>query len=164
MKEPSEWAAHFDLPDMLSRNTKEIREPEIFACAKALRGQYKRVAAVGYCFGGWAVFRLGAKGNDLVDCIVAAHPTFLTKEEIENVGVPVQILAAEIDERYTPELKEFSNRVIPTLGVEYDYQLFKGLEHAFAVRGNPANEAERKGLERAKNAAVYWFNQWLHLN
>jgi hypothetical protein len=32
---------------------------------------------------------------------------------------------------FTPELKEFSNKVIPTLGVPYDYQDFPGVEHSF---------------------------------
>lgn len=145
-----------------ARNSKEVREAEIFAFARTLRSQYKRVAAIGFCYGGWAVFRLGAKGNNLVDCISTAHPSWLTEEEIQSVGIPVQILAPEIDPVYTPELKEFSNRVIPSLGLAYDYQHFPGLEHAFAVRGNRENDAEMKGLERAKNAAVSWFNQWLH--
>lgn len=140
-----------------------MREPEIFAFAKALRSQYKRVAAIGYCYGGWAVFRLGAKQNEgLVDCISTAHPSWLTKEEIQNVGVPVQILAPEIDPVFTPELKEFSQKTIPSLGLPLDYQHFPGVEHAFSVRGNRADEAEMKALERAKNAAVHWFKQWLH--
>jgi dienelactone hydrolase len=77
------------------------------------------------------------------------------------VGVPVQILAPEIDPAFTPELKEFANRVIPTLGLPYDYQFFPGVEHAFAARGDPANETERLAMERAKNAALHWFRQWL---
>ena len=40
-----------------------------------------------------------------MDCISTAHPSWLTKEEIEGVGVPVQILAPEIDPVFTPELK-----------------------------------------------------------
>jgi hypothetical protein len=70
-------------------------------------------------------------------------------------------MAPEIDPMFTPELKELSNRVIPTLGVPYDYQFFPGLEHAFAIRGDPGNEAERRGMARAKNAAVYWLKEWL---
>lgn len=152
-----------DLPGIHERNNKTIRSPEIFHCARVLRSQYKRIGAVGFCFGGWAVFQLGAKENeDLVDCISAGHPTWLEESEIEKVGVPVQLIASEIDQQFTPELKAFSNSVIPTLGVPYDYQYFPGLEHAFATRGNPKKEGERKGMIRAKNAAVYWFRQWLH--
>lgn len=76
--------------------------------------------------------------------------------------MPVQILAPEFDIEFTPDKKEFANKVIPTLGVPYDYQYFPGLEHAFATRGDEQSEIEMKGLVRAKNAAVNWFNEWLH--
>ncbi|KGY15752.1 hypothetical protein PABG_11410 [Paracoccidioides brasiliensis Pb03] len=39
----------------MKNNSREIREPEIFACAKALRQKsYKKVGAIGFCYGGWA--------------------------------------------------------------------------------------------------------------
>lgn len=145
----------------IGRNSKDIRGPEIFACAKELRQQYKKVGAIGYCYGGWACFQLGAN-KDLVDCISMAHPSLCTEDEIKNVSVPVQIMAPETDPQFTPELKEFSNKTIPTLGVEYDYQYFPGLVHGFAVKGDQNDPAQKKGLERAKNAAVFWFAQHLH--
>jgi hypothetical protein len=76
--------------------------------------------------------------------------------------VPVQILTPEFDAMFTPELKEFSNKVIPTLGVPYDYQYFPSVKHSFATRGDQQSEAQMRALTRAKNAAVYWFRQWLH--
>lgn len=160
LQDQSQWHK-LDLPAFLARNTKAIREPQIVECASTLRQQYKRTGAIGFCFGGWGVFRLGAQGRNLVDCISTAHPTSLEKDEIGRVGVPVQIMAPEFDPMFTAELKEFSNRTIPTLGVPYDYQYFPGVEHAFAVRGDPKNPAEMKAMERAKNAAVLWFRQWL---
>jgi dienelactone hydrolase len=85
-------AGRFDLVDMAgftSRNSRDIREPEIFACAKLLREKYKHIGAIGFCFGGWAVFRLGAQEHDppLVDCISTGHPTWLTKKDIDEVNV-----------------------------------------------------------------------------
>lgn len=97
-----------------------------------------------------------------MDCISTAHPTDLEEEEIRSVAVPVQIMAPEMDPKFTPELKAFSNATIPTLNVAYDYQFFPGLAHAFAIRGNPQDPQERKGMARAKDAAVYWFRLWLH--
>jgi dienelactone hydrolase len=44
-----------DLPGFMQRNAREIREPEVFAAARELRGKYKKLGSVGYCFGGWAV-------------------------------------------------------------------------------------------------------------
>jgi dienelactone hydrolase len=162
---PPEEQSKWSISEFLSRNTKDIRWPEIVAFTKALRAQYKRIGAIGFCYGGWAVFRLGAKGEDkLVDCVSTAHPSLLTKEEIQNVGVPVQILAPENDQAFTPELKAFANEIIPTLGVPYEYSYFPGLNHGFAMKGDRTKELEAKGLERAKNAAVNWFRQWLHGN
>lgn len=162
MFEDPEKRKSFDMMAFLDRHSKDIRGPEIFECAKALRSEFKKVAVIGYCYGGWGCFQLGAKGNDLVDCISMAHPSGLTEDEIKNVGVPVQIMAPETDPVFTPELKEFANKTIPTLGVEYDYQYFPGLVHGFAVKGDQNNATQKKGLERAKNAAVYWFRQYLH--
>lgn len=154
-----------DMSGFLARNSKETREHEIFACAQALRSKYKKFGAIGFCFGGWAVFRLGAKSYNppLVDCISTAHPSKLELDEIENVGVPVQILAPENDPIFTPDLKEASNRIIPALGLPYDYQHFPRLEHGFAVRGNIDNRDELEGLVRAKTCAVSWFKYWLHV-
>lgn len=82
-----------DLPGFMARNGREARENEIFQFAKALRAKYKKVGAIGFCYGGWAVFRLGAKEHQppLVDCIVAGHPSLLTKKDIDEVAVPVSL-------------------------------------------------------------------------
>lgn len=77
----------FDVMAFLGKNGKEVRFPEIKACAQALKKDFKKVGAIGFCYGGWAVFQLGAKGAGLVDAISTAHPSILTKEEIDNVGV-----------------------------------------------------------------------------
>jgi hypothetical protein len=69
--------------------------------------------------------------------------------------VLVQMLALKFDATFTPELKEFSNKVIPALGVPYDYQYFPGVEHSFATRGDQQSEAQLRALTRAKNAVVF---------
>ncbi|PKS09656.1 hypothetical protein jhhlp_004275 [Lomentospora prolificans] len=161
IQDESRWA-ELDLPSFIKRNNKSVRGPEIFECAKELRSRHRRTGAMGFCYGGWGVFQLAGEGNQLVDCISVAHPTLLEHQEIENVSVPVQILAPEIDPQFTPELKAFCHKTIPTLGVAYDYQHFPRLEHGFAIRGDLRKPGEKEGMERAKNAAVLWFSQWLH--
>jgi len=69
----------------------------------------REIGAVGYCYGRWAAFRLGAKehsSSPLVDCISLSHPPLLTKQDIEEIAVLVQVLAPEIDRAYTVELKQ----------------------------------------------------------
>jgi len=59
-----------------------------------LRAKYKKVGAIGFCYGGWAVYRLGAKEHQppLVDCVTAGHPSLLIKKDIDEVAVPVSCL------------------------------------------------------------------------
>jgi dienelactone hydrolase len=99
-----------DLKGFIAKSSREIREPEIFACAKALKDAGNKVAAIGFCYGGWAVFRLGAKEHNppFVDCISAGHPSLLTKQDIDEVAVPVQLLAPEFDHVFTPEFKSYA--------------------------------------------------------
>ena len=54
----------FDLKAFLGRNSKEKRFPEMSGFAKALKAErgFKKLGAIGFCYGGWAVFQLGEKG------------------------------------------------------------------------------------------------------
>lgn len=160
MEDP-EKAAKFDVGAFLGRHSKEIRRPELFTVAKLLHDKYDKVGAIGYCYGGWAVFELGARANPMVDCVITAHPVSLEEKDILNLGVPTQILAPENDFTFTPELKAFCNENIPKLGIDYAYEYFPGLNHSFATRGDQ-NKAQRDGLERAKDAARVWFARYLH--
>ncbi|KAL9043769.1 MAG: hypothetical protein Q9214_003053 [Letrouitia sp. 1 TL-2023] len=148
-----EKSKKFDLMAFIGRHGKDTF-PTISGCVRALKEKrgFKKVGAIGYCWGGWAVFQLGG----------LAHPSIITQEEIAAVKVPVQILAPEHDTQLTPELKEYCNKTIPSLNLEYDYQYFPGMSHGFAVRADLNDDAQKKGLERAKNAAAYWFYTRLH--
>ncbi|KAF5009945.1 hypothetical protein FDECE_3851 [Fusarium decemcellulare] len=153
-----------DMAGFLGRNSRDIREPEIFAFAKSLREKYAKVGAIGFCYGGWAVFRLGAKEHEppLVDCVSAGHPSLLKAEDIDGVNVPVQILAPEIDPVYSAELKLYTFQHLQAVGLPFDYQHFPGVVHACLVRGDPEKTGERAALERGKNAAVAWMRQFLN--
>ena len=151
-----------DLHGFVGRHSKEIREPEILECARKLRKEYSKVGAIGYCYGGWVVFRLAAAEHEgLVDCVVAGHPSLLTKDEIDNAAMPVQIQAPEIDAAYTEELKTHTFHTLQKNGVAFDYQHFPGVEHSCLTRGSPKVDKEREAMARGKNAAVAWFRQYL---
>jgi dienelactone hydrolase len=117
---------------------------------------------VGYCYGAWAAFKLGAKGNNLIDAISVVYPSLLERSEIDAVAVPTQIMASDTDPRFTPELKEHANKVIPGLGIPYRYDYYPGLVHGFAAKRDPNDPKQKEGLERAKNATVSWLNEFLH--
>lgn len=151
-----------DMPRCISRNSKETREPELVRFATQLRSQYNRVGAIRFCWGGWAVFNLGARSNNgFVNCISTAHPSLLEETEVEQVGVPVQILAPENDFMSSPEITAFVNRVIPSLGVAYDYQHFSGAEHWFGTR-DEINSRECSAVVLAYGIIIDWSQLWLN--
>ncbi len=143
------------------RNSKEIRWPEIKAAAITLKSQYSKVAAIGFCYGGWACFKLAADPS-LIDAISTAHPSALEKSEIDEVKVPVQVLAPENDHAFTEELKRYTLETLPKTGVQWEYVYFPSLQHGFATRGDPSDKKQKDGLERAKRSAVNFFNEFLH--
>ncbi|KAH7062581.1 dienelactone hydrolase family protein [Macrophomina phaseolina] len=159
-----------DVSGFMRPNGRDAREGEILACARALKDDegFEKVGAVGFCYGGWAVFRLGARefnGGEkkLVDCISAGHPTFLTEADIDAVGVPFQVLAPEHDPVYSVELKKRTFEVGLTAGVPFDYQHFPGVQHACFTRGDERVPGERDALVRGKDAAVAWFKRFLEV-
>ncbi|CAD0113208.1 unnamed protein product [Aureobasidium uvarum] len=162
MMEDPEKRKNFDIMAFIGRNSKDKRFPEITANAKELKSNYKKVAAIGFCYGAWAVLRLAAKDSAIIDCAAVAHPSLLEESEIANIGVPVQFLVPETDPMFTPELKEFTLKTLPTLNIPFNYDYYPGLVHGFAVRGDQKDPKQKEGLERAKNSAVYWFKQYLH--
>ncbi|KAI0158534.1 putative hydrolase [Pestalotiopsis sp. NC0098] len=158
--------AELDLPAFLTRNSREAREPELFACARALRARgYRRVGAAGFCYGGWACLRLAAAEHDppLVDAISIGHPSLTTEADLDGVSpqVPVQILAPEIDAAFPDDMKVYAFKALQRRGVAFDYQHFPGAVHACFVRGDERKAGERAAMIRGKNAAVNWFREHL---
>jgi dienelactone hydrolase len=163
----SRWS-EFDLNAWQKRNSKENRWPSILAAAKALRAKFPRTAVIGFCYGGWSSFALGSKElnppgeQPLVNCISVGHPTWLTKEEIDEVAVPVQIVAPEFDSVFTPELKEYAWKTITANNVPLDYQHFPGVVHSFCTRVDPKDDRGRRAMSRAKRQQAAWAREWLH--
>lgn len=156
-----------DLPGFMTRNGRESREPELFACARALRTErgHSRVGMFGYCYGGWAGLRLGAeehKAAPLVDCISIGHPSLATEKDFDEVAVPVQILAPERDPAFPPELKLHAFQAIMKKGVQFDYLHLPGVEHGCLVRGKQDEPGEREAMVAGKDAVVAWLVAHLH--
>ncbi|KAL6706248.1 hypothetical protein ACN47E_005983 [Coniothyrium glycines] len=154
-----------DLEGFRKRNAREIREPQIFAAATALREQgYRKIGAVGYCFGGWAVLRLAHSQNPLADCICVAHPSWTTAADFDHVGVPIQILAPEVDAMFSDDLKAyvFHKLVCEKKTVPTEYIHFPGVAHGCMTKGDENVKGEREAMAKGKDDTVRWFRLWLH--
>lgn len=142
------------------RNGREAREDLVLRVAKQLREKHSTsLGAVGFCYGAWACFCLGSSEHrpaPLVDYIAVGHPSMVTKEDINALGVPLMVLAPEHDFAYTKELKMHTFETMIERQLRFDYRHFPGVEHACMVRGDARKEGERQALEAGKNAVVYW--------
>lgn len=150
-----------DMAGFSARNARGVREPEMFAAARAVKGMgYARVGAVGFCYGGWGVLRLGAEG--LVDAVVCGHPSWVVEGDWEGVGVPVMVLAPERDEVFKVEMKRFAFGALVRKGeVPFEWVHFPGVEHGCLTKGDEGVEGEREAMVKGKEAAVRWFGEWL---
>jgi dienelactone hydrolase len=81
---------------------------------------------------------------------------------MQDVSVPVQIMAAEHDEMFPEDRRDAANRIITKVGVPFDYQYFPGKKHGFATRGNVSDLEGMEAMIRAKDCAVKWLRRWLH--
>ncbi|OAA56346.1 dienelactone hydrolase family protein [Niveomyces insectorum RCEF 264] len=166
-----------EMMPFVAKHSRDIHDTDVFAVARALRSEKKhdKVAAIGFCYGGWAALRLGAAaehhpadpaaapdaetrpGRPLVDAVSVAHPSLVTKQDLDQLAVPLQVLAPEHDQAYTAELKQHTIETVPRLGLPLDYLHFPGVEHGALMRGDPSKPGERDALVRAKMAAVTFF-------
>lgn len=158
--------ADLDIASFSARNSRANREPEVFACATALRAQgFTKIGAAGFCYGGWAVLRLGSAEHNppLVDCVVAAHPSWVTEADVVGVEKPLLVLAPEADPVYPEELKmlTFRTMVIEKKNVPFEYVHLPGVQHGCLTKGREEVAGEREAMVKGKERAVGWFKQFL---
>jgi len=136
-------------------------DPVVEATIKYVRETLgvKKVGAVGYCFGAKYVVRF-LKANK-VDVGYAAHPSFVTHEELGAIEGPLSISAAETDSIFTTQLRHESEDTLIKAGHPWQINLFGGVSHGFAVRGDLSVKVQKWAKEQAFVQAVAWFNQYL---
>ncbi|KAJ3546240.1 hypothetical protein NM208_g2105 [Fusarium decemcellulare] len=113
------------------------------------------IAAVGYCLGAKYVVRHYKHG---IECGFVAHPSFVEQDELAAISGPLSIAAAEKDDIFTTEKRHESEEILAKTGQRYQINLFSGVEHGFAVRGDPSVQVQRYAKEQAFLQAVSWFD------
>lgn len=135
----------------------------------------KRLALVGYCYGGRYVVRMlagfdGASGYPQLRIDVGAiyHPSFFTIDEIRALVVYSQkergkatralaIFSAETDEIFPESKRRETEDVLKRGGaVEYISVLYSGTEHGFASRGDLSNPVVKYAREGSLEEGVRW--------
>jgi len=149
----------FDMDKWRANHTTDRIDPIVETVIKELKEKYgvKRIGTVGYCFGAKSVVRFLKKG--VTDAGYVAHPSWVTADEVKGIEGPLSIAAAEIDRAFPPEKRHETEQILANAKVPYQINLYSGVSHGFAVRGDLSNKEVTYGKEQAFLQAVFWFDE-----
>ncbi|KAJ5203926.1 uncharacterized protein N7498_004805, partial [Penicillium cinerascens] len=136
-------------------------DPVVESCIREMQTKFKckKLGAVGYCFGGKYVVRHLFPGK--FDAGYTAHPSHVEADELKKIGGPLAISAAETDAIFPPEKCQETEAILKALKFPWQINLYSGVKHGFAVRGNPEIPAERYAMHSAFVQALEWFKEHL---
>ncbi|EEY23917.1 dienelactone hydrolase [Verticillium alfalfae VaMs.102] len=90
-----------------------------------------------------------------------AHPSFIEEKELAAITGPLAISAAETDAIFPAEKRHQSEVILKETGQPYQINLFSGVEHGFATRGDMSIKHLRFAKEQAFQQAAAWFDYFL---
>ncbi|KAF2107786.1 hypothetical protein BDV96DRAFT_557408 [Lophiotrema nucula] len=113
---------------------------------KTVSDRYKdgktKFACVGYCFG--APYVCDELAKETVTVGAFAHPAFLKEHHFRNVKKPLYLSCSEIDHTFDVPSRRRALDILQEGKKTYHHQVFSGVEHGFALRGDPNDPYQRK--------------------
>lgn len=138
----------------------EVTKPIVDEFLTSLRkevGADAFIGVVGYCFGAkYAVQNIAADAT--ADAAAIAHPSLVTIEEIAAIKKPVIISAAQTDLIFPPELRHQTEATLVEIGARFQIDLFSGVSHGFAVRGDILDPVVKYAKEKVHADQVLFFS------
>lgn len=94
-----------------------------------------RLAAIGYCFGGWAVLEMAREFPELA-CVVAFHPglTGLPESDPRKVTAKVLVCAGADDPLIPPDARTRLAALMISAGADWQLNIYGGAGHSFTDR------------------------------
>ncbi|KAF9014599.1 alpha/beta-hydrolase [Hymenopellis radicata] len=150
----------WDRPKWMEKSKRQAREifPAWLEGVKQRYGEDAKYAAVGYCFGAPFVLELGATKFTVAGAI--AHPAFLDEHHFHNNKSPLMLSCAETDRTFPLDARRRAESMLVAARTKYFFQIFSGIDHGFATRGDPAIADARWAKEESASAMVRWFSRF----
>ncbi|KAI5928193.1 hypothetical protein F4810DRAFT_698823 [Camillea tinctor] len=121
----------------------DAKVPEWVSAVKERYGKPDtKYACVGYCFGAPYVCDELAKSSCAAGAV--AHPARLTSLHFQSIKKPLFLSCSEVDHTFSVDSRNTAISLLTEEKKQYHLQLFSGVEHGFALRGNMDNPYERK--------------------
>ncbi|KAH7916438.1 Alpha/Beta hydrolase protein [Hygrophoropsis aurantiaca] len=114
--------------------------------------------AVGYCFGAPFVMDLAVSDDISAGSIV--HPAMLEDSHFEKLKQPILLSCSEEDSTFPLESRRRAEDLMNAnpSRPQYYFQVFSGVSHGFAVRGDPDIPIQRWAKEESARGIKDWFN------
>lgn len=159
-EDPVEAGADFQ--EWLGKHSPEVTSPIIESFVSKVKSEFKpkTLVGVGYCFGAKYVIRLISDEKPWFDAGAAAHPSFVTIDEVKAISKPILISAAEVDPIFTTELRHETEKVLTEGKKRFQIDLFSGVLHGFAVKGDVSVPVVKYAKEKAFQDQLAWFDQY----
>ena len=81
----------------------------------------------------------------------------MDKKEVEAITGPLAIAAAESDRVFPVEKRHETEATLKEMGIPYQINVYSGVEHGFALRGDLSKPDQNYAKESAFFLASHWF-------
>lgn len=154
--------AGFDRPAWIAKSRAQV-DAHFPAWIDAVKQRYSTVDtkyfAVGYCFGAPYTTQLAASASFLA-AAAFAHPAFLSEADFTAVRAPLLMSCAEKDALFTAEARRRAEDILAENGIKFHVQVFSGMEHGFAAKGDVSNPDVKWAKEESARGVVSWFDKY----
>jgi len=151
----------FDFPGWIGPHrakAESILEKFVPAMKEKFNG--KAYGVIGYCFGGKDVVDALSKGWATAGAV--CHPAFITEEALEKLDKGAMFFScAETDNTFPAEGRHKAEEILARNKQPYYFQLFSGVVHGFAIRGDMTDENQRWAKEQSAWGILGWWDRWL---
>nr|RBQ91263.1 hypothetical protein FVER53263_13894 [Fusarium verticillioides] len=130
----------------------DVAVPKWVAAVKKSYGtNTAKFACVGYCFG--APYVCNELKGDTVTAGAFAHPAFLKEHHFTDLKKPLFLSCSEVDHTFDVPSRRRALDILQTNKKVFHYQVFSGVEHGFALRGDPKDPYQRE-IGNGRAAAI----------
>ncbi|KAH8886088.1 alpha/beta-hydrolase [Thozetella sp. PMI_491] len=157
----------FNATDFLNAHPTNITDPVVELAIKHLRYTLgvKKLAVTGYCFGGRYGFRFATADKIAagvgVDVVAAAHPTYLTDDEILARAVPATISAGQYDILMPPQRRFQVETALLATNSGSSLAVYSDVPHGFGIRVNLSDPVARFVKQAVFSQASNWLDYYL---
>lgn len=128
-----------------------------------LESEYSRkfIGVVGYYFGAKCAVQQAHGTNGVAAVCAIAHLSYVNAEELGEIGMSKSSLISAVKEGniFPAEIRHFTEKT--KLPLRYQLDLFSGVQHGYAFRGDINNPVIRCAKEKTMLYQRYWFDNFI---